>query len=891
MNLRRCLPLIASLFAISLGCAAQQSGSDSLVRLLSAASARQYEHFGEQIREVIGPARFLHNNTYLICDTAIWYIAQEYIEAKGHVQIIQDQTVLRSDNLTYVIPENTAQFRGSVVQLQDKDKNTLRTRWLDYNTKDSVAIFKNGGALRDKDGQIIESDNGRYDSKMKMFSFTDNVNMFTDSIFVKTYMLEYSTERSKLYFSGGIDAWRDEYMLSSSSGWYERDKELFYFNYKVHGMSDTQEMWADSLFYHRLTQDVELYGHAQVTDTTRDVSALAGSMVYVDSLSEVTLRREPAVIGVTRDSVRVDTVYLGADRMVYRTVPLCDVDAGFIAASGQRLSDMAADPIAEYRKKAAEEARAAAQKAAEEAAKNDPNLAAKLEAAKIRERQAAAEAGGGAAEDDGVGMDGGEAGDAPPDGGAQLTEGGEAADVGGKAARRPLGKDRLGAVDALPLDAADSLGMAADSSLVGVVSDSLSVASPVEMDSTKTGFITAVGNVRLFRKDMQMHCDSLEFSDLDSLGRLYRDPIVWNDGNRQYSADSIFVLIRDGAMRQASLLSNAFVVVQEDSVCYDQIRAMEMMAYFDSTMALSRFDGLGGANALFYLTENDALATANKTETKMLSAIFKDGNIDRVYYFDASTNDAYPVAQMTELDRKIKGFNWDVSIRPESGRDITTHELRPSQRLEYASRPRTQFPQTDIYFPGYMDGVYKGMAESEARKQARSHGANAAQDSLSGVSALRGTSVVELDSLAALPAESLAAAADSLAARADSVGVALVAAGLDSASVAADSTVAPARLSDKDLKALERDARAAEAERKRAARIAAREDRWAALDQRDSLKAAAKAEKRAAKLREQNLRLLKKYQKDDARDQARLERYKARYERRKSRAAARRRED
>ena len=39
-----------------------------------------------------------------------------------------------------------------------------------------------------------------------------------------------------------------------------------------------------------------------------------------------------------------------------------------------------------------------------------------------------------------------------------------------------------------------------------------------------------------------------------------------------------------------------------------------MMAYFDTTRTLRRFDALGGASSLFYLTEDNALATVNKVE-------------------------------------------------------------------------------------------------------------------------------------------------------------------------------------------------------------------------------------------------------------------------------------
>ena len=69
-------------------------------------------------------------------------------------------------------------------------------------------------------------------------------------------------------------------------------------------MNKTQEGWADSLFFHRLTNNVELLGHAQLIDTSRNVAALAGRVFYEDSLSRVTLTRDPAVIGQTEEKSR-----------------------------------------------------------------------------------------------------------------------------------------------------------------------------------------------------------------------------------------------------------------------------------------------------------------------------------------------------------------------------------------------------------------------------------------------------------------------------------------------------------------------------------------------------------------------------------------------------------
>ena len=595
---------------IRLNAQEKSSQVDSLVRLLSAQSMELIEKDGVDYRKVTGPARFLHNDTYLICDTALWNVNTNEIFAISNVKILQDQTVLTGDRLTYYVDRDLAEFRGSLVQLEDKDHNILRTEYLDYNTRDSVAVFFNGGSMKDKEGQIIESKSGTYDSKTKLFTFIDDVNMFTDSIFVKSTTMEYNASTNKATFGYATDAWHDDNMLSSNAGWYDRNKEIFLFNKSVHGMSDTQEGWADSLFYFRNTKDIELLGNAQVTDTTRDMSALAGKMHYTDSLSQLKMTRKPAVIGVVKEKESApDTVYFGADTLIARMQMMFQVNAAEQANSKARVEALSTDAVQSYRQRAAKEAAEAAAKAAE----NDPNRPKPKKGAKKSETAEASDAD--------VDVASGKADEIPlgkPEA-ASKSAAIKPADISQDADTVVVKSDSVSvATDSLSM-AADSLSMPTDS--LSVPADSLAVGTDslaVNNDSTKVNFITALKNVKIFKSDFQIACDSLEYSGLDSLVRLYQKPLVWNEGRRQYSADSLYAVIRNNSLQKASLMSNAFIIVQEDSLCFDQIRAAEMLAYFDTTGALTRFDALGDANAVFYLQEDSVYATVNKSEAKML---------------------------------------------------------------------------------------------------------------------------------------------------------------------------------------------------------------------------------------------------------------------------------
>lgn len=943
MNFRKLFISVVTVLSTLTSLSAQENGSqkDSLVRLLSAQSMELIEKDGVDYRKVTGPARFLHNDTYLICDTALWNMSSNEIYAISNVKILQDQTVLTGDRLTYYIDRDLAEFRGTLVQLEDKDRNVLRTEHLDYNTKDSVAVFFNGGSMKDAEGQIIESRTGTYDSKIRTFTFNDRVNMFTDSVFVKSTTIVYDARTNVATFGFDTDTWQDDNMLSANGGWYDRGREIFLFRNNVHGMSDTQEGWADSLYYYRSSKNIELLGNAQVTDTTRDVSALAGRIFYTDSLSEVKLTRDPAVIGVMKNAEdQPDTVYFGADTIFARTYMMFQVNESEIKNSKSRMEDLAVDAVQAYRQKAAKEAAEAAAKAME----NDPNRpkpnkkqtgetgaeAAARGAAETSGAAGASEAGtseSDASESSDVseadetsesaeafesaeaseaveasGKDGDEATDvaevaegAPADSltaktltsakdstvmasGAQASEADSVshapASLGPAAGALPKPAGRLAHASDSLSHIADTLSHSADS--LANATDSLTVAADslsAPKDSTKLNFITAIKNVKMFRKDIQLACDSLVYNDLDSLVRMYEKPFVWNEGNRQYSADSIYAVIKDRAMQKASLMSNAFIIVKEDSLCFDQIRATEMLAYFDTTGALTRFDALGEANAVFYLQEDSVYATVNKSAAKMLSARFLNGELDKVYYFDAAKNDGYPVAQMTRDERVLKGFDWQIDACPRGKQDITTLSLRASERSSYSARPRATFEYTDRYYPGYIPGIMKQIrdgkvakANAEARRKAAAQAKAAAADSLT----VAGDSLsVAQDSLSLSPADSLGTSLPSVA---DSTKAAT-----DSLSMSSDSSSVNAPVLDPSaLKKAQRDSI-------RAAKIAAREAKWARLDSLDAAKAKAAADKKAAKLRAKKLKQLKALKAREEKENARLEKYKAAYLKQKER--------
>ncbi len=854
--------LVALLFSLS--ARAQDEQTDSLVRLMNASYIEQMEVDGGLVRKAVD-ATFLHNGTYLICDSSLWVLDSSIIHCIGNVRMIQGETELTSDKLDYLIDLDLAKFRGSLVQLRNQQDNILRTRILDYNTKDSIAVFSGGAAMRSSDGQLIESDDGHYYNADAIFDFDGNVNMYTDSIFIKTNALLYNSDSDFATFTAPINFWKDDdNMLSADSGWYDRPRELFFFKDNVHALSSDQESWSDTLYFFQATNNVILRGAAQVQDTTRNTAALAEYIFYEDSLSRVTMNTNSAVAIWDEQNGQVDTTYFGADTLIYYTLRMCDIHPDEIKDSEARLSIMYADAVTEYRRRAAEEA----------------------EANRRNEEGAAGMGMGGRTTAGRGGLEAGRTSQPPPDGEMPpLDEQAPPPPPDGEmsppdsAFSTGLPPSQLDSLAALPdslasaadslyfqLDSLgaptdslyfqlDSLGMPTDSlyfqlDSLGMPTDSLyfqldSLGNPVDslagpLDTTKIGFIVGMGNVRVYRDDLRLRADSVHFSQMDSIARFYNDPVIWNGQTHQYTADSVFVLVKGNSVDRASLMSNAFIVVMEDSTHFDQIRSTDVMAYFNEDVSLRRFDALGGTNALFYLEENDELATVNKVECTMLSAVFVDGEVERIFYFDSPKNDAYPTAQLAPADREIRGFNWRPELRPESPLDITPLKMRPSERSFYEAIERPKFVQTRIYFTGYMDELYRQLDEAARRKRTKRPAEEGEIEPVDSIPAL------QTDSLMLASADSLSSGLDSLMLH-------------QSDSTALADSLAAVQADEEDYMS--------ERELRRALRIARRDARWAELDARDAEKAAQKAAKIEA-------RKQKKVEKQEARMRKRAEKEK-----------------
>jgi lipopolysaccharide export system protein LptA len=619
----------------------QKRPENEKVHLISAQMAEMYELFGVSYRKVTGPARFLHNDTYILCDTAIWNTQQNVIHAVGNVQVIQEGTRLTGETIHYLGDLNTAEVRGRVVELIDKDENRLRTQYLNFNTKDSIGYFFNGGSMVDNEGTILESRRGYYYSKEKLFCMYEHVEMGTDTLKIKADSLYYHTDLNLAEYWGNVQAWHTDGFLTCREGTYERDKELFHFLDNVFIQTEEQEINAGDVHYDRLNNSGTLLQNVQVRDTTQQVLVLGDRLDF---------RREPDWVQVTENPVfiacetdpetnRTDSLFLGADTLRVFTTTIGQMDS----LDRSRAFERREIPVRTKPTLQADSLLAADTLAAADTVAAPADKVATADTAQTPETDPENE----------------------------LTE-------------KMLRADSLDIQ--LNLNKADSLFLAG----VRQEGDSL-------FNTTEVHLFYGYNNVKVYRSDLQSVCDSLVFNSIDSVLRQYGKPVIWNQES-QLSADSVFFRFSRDSLYRVDLMSGSFLISQEEDVFFHQIKGEMMQAHIRDN-DVYRFDALKNVKALFYIPEDSLITSLNIKECEEMNVMLKERRAERITYKKSVKSDMIPLFELKKEQERLADFNWRATERPVDRYAITQRSIQQSPlRIENIYQSPL-FPYTLKYFP------------------------------------------------------------------------------------------------------------------------------------------------------------------------------------------------
>jgi len=176
-------------------------------------------------------------------------------------------------------------------------------------------------------------------------------------------------------------------------------------------------------------------------------------------------------------------------------------------------------------------------------------------------------------------------------------------------------------------------------------------------------------NVKFFRKDLQGACDSLAYHGSDSTIFLYHEPVIWS-GKNQLTADTITINIRNGELDTMVMYKSAFIVSQDDTTKFNQIKGKDMIAYFVKN-ELYKIKVTGNSETVYFAREEDeTLIGINKLFASDMLIFVENNDIKTITYIDKPSGTLYPENEISPYDLKLKGFIWLEDQRPKTKEEI-----------------------------------------------------------------------------------------------------------------------------------------------------------------------------------------------------------------------------
>lgn len=178
----------------------------------------------------------------------------------------------------------------------------------------------------------------------------------------------------------------------------------------------------------------------------------------------------------------------------------------------------------------------------------------------------------------------------------------------------------------------------------------------------------AYHKVKFYKNDLQGKCDSLYYGTKDSTMRMFGGPVLWSDEN-QLTSDSIKVVTGGKAIRSIELKGAAFIVSEEDSTRYNQIRGKKMTGHFQKNkLYLVHVEGNG--QTLYFIKEKEEIKAVNRADCSDLNVYMKNNKVEKITFITKPDATLFPLDQVKANEMKLKDFNWRKTDRPGSVKEI-----------------------------------------------------------------------------------------------------------------------------------------------------------------------------------------------------------------------------
>ncbi len=623
------------------------------------------------VHKLLWDVKLLHGSDTLYCDSAFFYKNRNSVEAFGDVVVRQaDGTEAFAEYMRYQGNTRIVYMKGkgaSEVQLSDGKNSSLWSKEIEYNLNTKIGKYKNGGFLQ-TEATYLTSNSGTYNLKSKEARFVDHVDVSDPDYHAVSTDLGYNTETRVARFFGPSIVTNDKSVLHTSNGVYDTRNRVAHFVDRSSILNDAQYIEGDTLDYDRNTGFGLAKGNVIAIDTTQKSTLYCGEAHYNEIQKTLLAFEKPLMKTINgKDSlfIKADTFFSAPASIEERNMTAQDSleqTVGEIRSAIERdstgvTSDSIALP-ADTGKVRTDSTKARSADTVKHVVPARPEVV----PAKDTAQQATITPA--AADTATVPLELPFSYTPPEEQDSTTTvapdDSAHAKSMKNRMDALVYGKNKE---KSTITTGADTLHTESNSAAARSRMDSTTQTynnRPQQPDTSGPRYFVGFHHVLIYSDSLQGKCDSIRYSQVDSLLRMFKDPVLW-PRNSQLKGDVILMQMDSGKLKEIYVPRNAIMASRsgpEQAGMFDQIQGNAIKGYLRN----NKMDSLiawPNASSIYFITQDDgAYVGSSEAKSEKIEVLFENDKIRRIYYRVDVTQTTTPMKDVTPSALRLSRFVW-----------------------------------------------------------------------------------------------------------------------------------------------------------------------------------------------------------------------------------------
>ncbi|MFH6769577.1 OstA-like protein [Gaetbulibacter aquiaggeris] len=258
----------------------------------------------------------VHESINMWCDKAYYYGKENFIEAYGHVNLIQGDTInMNSKYIEYSGITKLAFASGDVV-LTDPN-STITSDTLYFDREKQQAFYRNGGKVVKDTSGTITSKIGRYYMNLKKYQFVTDVVLVNPDATIKSNYFDFYSDTGKAYLFGPSTITTEESVTYCEKGYYDTKTKIGHALKKSRINYDNRIIEGDSLYFDNNRSFASATNNIKVTDTLNH-SIVKGHYAEVFKEKDSVFITKRALAITVQEN---DSIYMHADTLMVTGKP------------------------------------------------------------------------------------------------------------------------------------------------------------------------------------------------------------------------------------------------------------------------------------------------------------------------------------------------------------------------------------------------------------------------------------------------------------------------------------------------------------------------------------------------------------------------------------------